>query len=270
MPDPEIEIASCVVRPSDGKVPVRLANFSNKTKRFRTGTVIGKIQKAELEINALNITENDTKPEVKSYTTLLKDNDHLTKQQKLELSKILEEYSDVMATHEFDLGDVRIVEHAIVTTNEKPITQRAYSAPPKIQEEIKRQTKQLLEEKIIRASASPWASPIVPVKKKDGEIRMCIDYRALNAVTKRDTYPLPRPQEMFDKLGGCKYFTKLDANKGFYQIKVKDSDIEKTAFTTGEELYEFIKMPFGLTNAPATFQRIELQERARRCREGNP
>jgi len=99
--------------------------------------------------------------------------------------------------------------------------------PPKIKDEIKRQIKQLQKENIIRQSTAPWSSPIVPVKKKDGEIRMCIDYRVLNSVTKRDTYPLPRPQEMFDKLAGCKYITKLDANKGFYQIKIRDQDYQR-------------------------------------------
>ena len=255
MRDSEIKIAPSLVRIKDEKIPIRIVNFSNKPKILKSGMIIGNLQRATIEINAME----SSKPERNRYTTMLKDSTHLSEQEKRELENVLLEYNDIMAAHEFDLGDVKIVEHAIITTSDRPITQRAYTAPPKIKDEIKRQVKQLIEEKIVRCSTSPWSSPIVPVKKKDGEIRMCIDYRALNAVTKRDTYPLPKPQEMFDQLGGCKYFTKLDANKGFYQIKIKDEDIEKTAFTTGEGLYEFEKMPFGLTNAPATFQRMMNQ-----------
>ena len=107
---------------------------------------------------------------------------------------------------------------------------------------------------VIQPSNSPWASPIVMVRKKDGTHRFCVDYRSLNEVTKADTYPLPRVDDLLDQLGGAKFFTTLDLASGFWQIRVAQGSREKTAFVVPQGLFEFRVMPFGLTNAPAVFQ----------------
>ncbi|CAI7885507.1 unnamed protein product [Closterium sp. NIES-53] len=119
--------------------------------------------------------------------------------------------------------------------------------------EVQAQLEELLEKGFIRVSSSPYAAPILFVKKKDGSLCMCIDYRALNKLTIKNRYPLPRVDELFEQLGEAKIFSKLDLRSGYNQVRVADEDIEKTAFRTRYGHFEFLLLPFGLTNAPATF-----------------
>ena len=107
-----------------------------------------------------------------------------------------------------------------------------------------------------RKSSSPWASPIVLVRKKDGKLRFCMDYHRLNAVTRKDVYPLPRIDSLLDQLSGKRIFSTPGARTGYWQIRLEEKSVEKTAFVTMDGLYEFRVMPFGVCNAPATFQRL--------------
>ena len=114
----------------------------------------------------------------------------------------------------------------------------------------------LLTDGVIEESCSPWASPVVLVKKKNGEWRFCIVYRRLNSITVKDSHPLPRVDDTLDALAGSRWFTTLDFTNGYWQVEVAEDDREKTAFTTGRGLYQWRSMPMGLTNSPATFQRM--------------
>jgi hypothetical protein len=134
-----------------------------------------------------------------------------------------------------------------------PISKRPYRMPPKELAELKNQLQELLDKGYIRPSSSPWGCPALFVKKKDGSLRMCVDYRPLNAVTIKNKYPHPRIDVLFDQLAGAKVFSKIDLRSGYHQIKIRPCDIPKTAFSTHYGLYEFLVMSFGLTNAPAYF-----------------
>jgi len=114
----------------------------------------------------------------------------------------------------------------------------------------------MLEQGVISPAQSPWAANVVLAKKKDGSLRCCIDYRQLNAITRRDAYPVPDTHSCFDALAGSKWFTVLDQRVGYHQIQVQEEDKDKTAFITRRGMFRFERMPFGLTNAVASFQRL--------------
>jgi hypothetical protein len=137
--------------------------------------------------------------------------------------------------------------------NTAPISKRPYRMPPNELAELKIQLQDLLDKGYIRPSASPWGCPALFVKKKDNSLRLCVDYRPLNAVTIKNKYPLPRIDILFDQLAGARVLSKIDLRSGYHQIKIRPSDIPKIAFSTRYGLYEYLVMSFGLTNAPAYF-----------------
>jgi hypothetical protein len=134
-----------------------------------------------------------------------------------------------------------------------PISKRAYCMPPKELAKLKTQLQELLDKGFICPSSSPWGCPTLFVKKKHSSLRLCVDYRPLNAVTIKNKYPLPRIDVLFDQLAGAKVFSKIDLRSGYHQIKIRPCDIPKTTFSTQYGLYEYLVMSFGLTNAPAYF-----------------
>jgi hypothetical protein len=180
----------------------------------------------------------------------------LTKEQQQQLDELLERNNDLFTTPEQILGRTDLEQHRIIVEHEHPIKQKAYRMSPTENKFIDNEIQRMLEQGIITPSKSPWTSPVVLVAKKNGKTRFCVDYRKLNAITKKDAYPLPRIDEILDSMYNAKWFSSLDLASGYWQVGMDPRDRDKTAFITKQGTYEFNVMPFGLTNAPATFQRL--------------
>jgi hypothetical protein len=173
---------------------------------------------------------------------------------KLKDIPIVSEYPDVFPDDLTGMPPDRDIEFIIeLQPSTAPISKRSYRMAPNELAELKIQLQDLLDKGFIRPSASPWGCPALFVKKKDNSLRLCVDYHPLNAVTIKNKYPLPHIDILFDQLAGAKVLSKIDLCSGYHQIKIRPSDIPKTAFSTRYGLYEYLVMSFGLTNAPAYF-----------------
>ncbi|KAK3086868.1 hypothetical protein FSP39_024642 [Pinctada imbricata] len=170
--------------------------------------------------------------------------------------ELLLKYLDIFAKSKSDIGRTNIVKHKINTDRAHPIKQAPRRIPLAKRAEAENEVQTLLKDGLIEPSSSPWSSPVVLVKKKDGSLRYCIDYRKLNSVTIKDSYPLPRIDDSLDALGGACMFSCIDLASGYWQVEMEPDDKAKTAFSTPKGLFQFKVMPFGLCNAPATFERL--------------
>ena len=173
---------------------------------------------------------------------------------RLEDIPIVKEFLDVFLDDFSGLPPDRAIDFVIeLIPGTKPISIPPYKMAPTEFKELKAQLEELLSKGFIRPSSSLWGAPVLFVKKKDGSLRLCIDYRQLNRVTIHNQYPLPRIDGLFDQLHGSRVYSKIDLRSGYHQLRVRENDVSKTAFTTRYGHYEFLVMPFGLTNAPAVF-----------------
>ena len=171
------------------------------------------------------------------------------------LAQFITEYADVFAKDDLDLWCCTVLEHEIHTGDAKPIRQPMRHTPLGFTDEEDEYLEKMLKGEVIQPSKSDLASPPVLVRKKDGKVRWCVDFRRLNSVTTKDAYPLPLIEEITNSLEGVMYMSPLDMNSGYYQILIAPKDHDKTAFLGKHGLYEFRGLAMGLCNAPATFQR---------------
>ena len=201
----------------------------------------------------VTMSEEESECEAPPGLRLVRDGFVPSVKEQARLDGVLSEYKDVLCP---EPGRTKAIRLSINTGDHEPVRSHPYRIPPRWREEVKEQIDQLLGLGIIRPSDSPWSSSVVTVKKKDGGVRICIDFRAVNSITQPDPYQMPLIEEIFDMLASAKFISKIDLNKGFHQIPIEPRDIPKTAFCTPWGKFEFCVMPFGLRNGPAVFQRL--------------
>ncbi|UYV81480.1 hypothetical protein LAZ67_20001324, partial [Cordylochernes scorpioides] len=182
-------------------------------------------------------------------------NPELSDSKKIDVLDVLYRYRELFSEEWNKAADIEPY-HIKLKANTEPIRQKAYRRSPKERDIIEEQVKEMCEKGVIRKSTSPWASPVVLVKKSDGSYRFCVDYRKVNNVTEKFSYPLPDITDCLDRLAGMKYFSHTDFVSGYWQCPLDETSKPITAFTTGNGLYEFQVLPFGLTGAPGHFERI--------------
>ena len=271
-------LSDCLLKNNDGTcgtATIIVSNTSFSTQVLRKGAYLGKAATVNLiHVDAENSDSIVAEDELLTTEALTYSNERicwrkqelrrqlqchsqlLSMEERNQLCNVLEQYHSTFSLDEGERGETNLVEFNIDTGESTPINQVARRVPFAARQEIAAQLSKMQEQGVIQPSKSPWASPVILVRKRDGSLRFCVDYRALNSVTKPDVFPLPRIDDLLDKLGRAKYFTTLDLKSGYWQIKVDATSQEKTAFVTHRGLYEFRVMPFGVKNAPAVFQRL--------------
>ena len=216
------------------------------------------ISQVNEETSAKVMKVTDEEPELHpELEKLCQEIEHpLSKTEKTAVRCLLQRNKEAFKFKDSPLGRTEMVKHDIVTTTQQPIKQRARRFPIHQREEGQRLVDEMLRQGVIEPSTSPWASPVVLVKKKSGETRFCIDYRKLNAISIKDAYPLPRIDDCLDALAGAKCFSTLDLASGYWQVGMTEEAKLKSAFVTNGGLFQWKVMPFGLCNAPSTFERL--------------
>lgn len=261
--DPGIAPGVCTVT-AEGTANVNMVNSSNEARVVRKGDVIGHWASGEwLPSNVSEVgadmlehgpkdVQIDETARATELIDVLRTNTSMTP----ELEETIMQFRDVFAVRDSELTQTSLIEHDIDTGDSAAIKQKTRPVPIGARQEFKAIIQDLLERGIITRSYSNWASPVVLVRKKDGSLRLCVDYRALNKVTKQDVYPLPAIDAVIQSLEGKKVFSTLDLASGYWQIRLSEAAKEKSAFTTSEGLFQFEVLPFGLSTSPAQFQRL--------------
>ncbi|GBN63414.1 Retrovirus-related Pol polyprotein from transposon 297 [Araneus ventricosus] len=215
-------------------IPVRVLNLDNKPKTVDKGAVIATCEPVlDIVARLQEFSESLRLP------SILENLEGLNEEQRTAVRELLQEFQNLFSTSDSDVGRCNMTQHRINTGNHTPMKQYPRRLPLAKKEEAERLVKEMVDNGIIEESSGPWASPIVLVKKKDGSTRFCVDYRKLNEITIKDGYPLPLIDDTLDALNGSQWFSTLDLKSGYWQVEIQPEDKEKTAFTTGQGLWQF-------------------------------
>ena len=255
---PNVYIANTIANPKNGKLPIRIANFQNKS------VTITKLQPTITPASDFNILEIKTpQHNIDHANQMLKELDlsHLHEDEKEVIAKICLKYNDIFCLQNDKLSTTTVYEASLkIKNNTMPIYSKPYRLPYAQKEEVDNQIRKMLKNKTIEATQSEWNSPILLVPKKANadkrKCRLVIDYRKVNNVLQDDKFPLPNIDEVIDTLSGSKYFSHLDLSQGYYQCKLRKEDRPITAFTTPTGQYQMTRLPMGLKINPSTFSRM--------------
>lgn len=238
-------------------LPVIIHNHSEHSVTLPTRAIIAEIGViCSIQPQVQNMLETKATPASVSEFNFDFGNSPLTLEWKSRIIAKLNAIPEVFARHDLDFGRTDKVKHQIKLSDPSSFKQRPRPIHPLDLDAVRQHLRELLDSGVIRESDSPFASPIVVVRKKNGSVRLCIDYRKLNLQTIKDAYALPKLEDTFTALTGSEWFSVLDLKSGYYQIEMEEVDKSKTAFVCPLGFYEFNRMPQGVTNAPSTFQRL--------------
>lgn len=256
----DILIARALCRVEKGMLPLRVLNVTEGELTLRKGMTVGALHVdvvvGEHPVTTECVTEGPQWTPDALLTQFGLECRGFTTTQLQAVRELLCDHFSVFSRDDSDLGRTHLTRHQIDTGQARPIKMAPRRVPLHLQQEVAEHVKQMQENGIIQPSCSPWAAPVVPVRKKDGGLRFCVDYRKLNEVTRKDAYPLPRIDDALDSLHSAQWFSTLDLASGYWQVEVDPQSRPKTAFITRQGLFEFNVLPFGLTNSPSTFQRL--------------
>ena len=262
---PGLYVGRTLLPASHRNVKVCVANTTSKPQLISPGSYLGSVSsvslpssdvKSQAPIQSDNVSNSDSSHVDIVASTLQKLPTELSTKQRRQVADLLCDYKDIFSHGPYDMGRTTLVEHTIDTGSYRPIRQTLRRHPRAHLDEIDRQVEELRQNDFVEPAAGPWASNVVLVKKKDGSYRLCVDYRQLNFITYKDSYPLPHIDTCLTSMNGAVWFSTLDLRSGYHNIPISEADRDKTAFITRRGCFRYKVMPFGLTCAPSVFQRL--------------